>query len=96
MLPTRGLVLFLLYSDERRQNLCHMEVKDTILGKKEQEINARGRQNQLEIGKQLRGILENKFKKIESKQQRTISLKYRAFFHSCFTIQMCFVGLCYM
>lgn len=38
-----------------------MEVKDTILGKKEQKINARGRQSQLEIGEQLRGILENKF-----------------------------------
>ena len=49
------------YSDERRQYLCHMEVKDTILGKKEQKINARGRQSQLEIGEQLRGILENKF-----------------------------------
>lgn len=49
------------YSEERRQYRCHMEVKDTVLGKKEQKINARGRQSQLEIGEQLRGILENKF-----------------------------------
>ena len=40
-----------------------MKVKDTILGKKEQKINARGRQNQLEIGEQLRGILEKNFLK---------------------------------
>ena len=46
-----------------RQHVCHMEVKDTILGKKEQKINARGRQNQLEIGEQLRGILGKKFLK---------------------------------